>query len=489
LERKGEDLPQLRLEQGWSVDVGAPWSSEAKPKGLGRRRGKLKPGPGASASEVAMHQLNRIHDAMLELVAERGYGAVTVRDIARRAGVSTRSFYQHCSGKEECFLAVHDRIAARILRALRTSDQEPGGDEQKMMRAIETISRELDRDPRAAHALLLDVYEAGPTAIDRSHQMTRSIESTIGEGEATTLVAQGVLAGLTSVAQARLLSGQAFCMSDMARRLVRWALAYFGGSMVDLEELSRPSASELQGYWGETLSSPVEMRRSISGGNRSLLVSAAERLIKTTGHDEIAVKKLRSVAGVSRRAFEVHFSSLEDCLTQILWQHFEAALVRAREACREGLSPAGGIYRGVVTLCRELTQDVVLRRLCFEGEGFGAALSPRSQQKLKTEISRLVIECVAPSYDLEEWNVDASVGALWGVTQEEVRRGGPGSLLRMAAPLTYLILAPTIGPEQTIAAMRSELDHTMQTHNSQPGRKSPHAGKQIVAQAETAPTR
>ena len=41
---------------------------------------KLHPGPGQPREQAASHQRARIHAAMIELVAERGYGAVTVRD-------------------------------------------------------------------------------------------------------------------------------------------------------------------------------------------------------------------------------------------------------------------------------------------------------------------------------------------------------------------------------------------------------------------------
>src|SRR5206468_1612562 len=104
------------------------------------------------------------------------------------------------------------------------------------------------------------------------------------------------------------------------------------------------------------------------------------------------------------------------------WRHIKAAVARTRNASREGLSPAGGIYRGVVALCREMAQDPVLRSLCFEGERFGM-LGLRSHQKIKAQISRLVIESLASSPDVEESNVYASVGAFWGVAQVKVRRG------------------------------------------------------------------
>ena len=56
--------------------------------------GKLSPGPGLPPSEVAHHQRARIHSAIVEIAGERGQEAVTIREIARLSGVSSRAFYR-----------------------------------------------------------------------------------------------------------------------------------------------------------------------------------------------------------------------------------------------------------------------------------------------------------------------------------------------------------------------------------------------------------
>ena len=64
---------------------------------------KLSPGPGRRATEVAADQRARIHGAMVSLVSERGYSAVTVRELAGAAGVSTRAFYEHFAWQGRLF--------------------------------------------------------------------------------------------------------------------------------------------------------------------------------------------------------------------------------------------------------------------------------------------------------------------------------------------------------------------------------------------------
>jgi AcrR family transcriptional regulator len=443
-------LPQLRLEQGWSVDVGEPWPL-GEPRGLKRRLGKLKPGPGASAAKVAAHQVDRIHDAMLELVAERGYGAVTVRNLAARAGVSTRSFYQHYSDKEECFLAVYDAAVRRILSGLAAGNRETATEKQRLESAMSTLIREWDRDPAATRLMLVDVYEAGPAAIAHAQRTNRSIEAKIAAAGLSSLIARGILAGAMTTAQRKLLTERLFDMGDVANGLVGWALAYLGGSTIRLDELARISGRERWLHPTNTSIVPVEPSPS---DDRALLVSAAEKLV-AEGGEQVTEKAVWTAAGVPRRVFTAKFSNLDECLAHILHTRAERAISHAGKF--------SGSYRRVEALCREFSQDVVLREICFgEMTGWDAALKLRRHLEVKALLVEFIAESAGLSADTEGSTVEASVGAFWGVAQSEVVRGPYGTLPQLAGPLAYLILAPTIGPEETITAMRSEPDHAVQ---------------------------
>ena len=48
----------------------------------------------------------RILDAALDLMSERGYGAVSVRDLADAVGIKGASLYKHFAGKREAFDAL-----------------------------------------------------------------------------------------------------------------------------------------------------------------------------------------------------------------------------------------------------------------------------------------------------------------------------------------------------------------------------------------------
>jgi AcrR family transcriptional regulator len=59
----------------------------------------------------ARRSRERILEAALELFAERGYGATTMRDVAREAGASLGLAYRYFASKEEFALALYTRLA------------------------------------------------------------------------------------------------------------------------------------------------------------------------------------------------------------------------------------------------------------------------------------------------------------------------------------------------------------------------------------------
>ena len=64
----------------------------------------------------------RLQQAAMALFVERGYGAVTVSDIAERAGLTKRSFFNHFADKREVLFADGDEFIATITDHLAQLD-------------------------------------------------------------------------------------------------------------------------------------------------------------------------------------------------------------------------------------------------------------------------------------------------------------------------------------------------------------------------------
>jgi AcrR family transcriptional regulator len=66
----------------------------------------------------------RLAEAAMTLFIERGYDEVTVADIAERAGLTKRSFFNHFADKREAVFASVDPLQEAVLAALAEADDD-----------------------------------------------------------------------------------------------------------------------------------------------------------------------------------------------------------------------------------------------------------------------------------------------------------------------------------------------------------------------------
>lgn len=78
--------------------------------------GKLPSGRhGLSREVVVRSQRERMVEAMISVVAMKGYTETTVADIISTAGVSRATFYEQFADKEDCFIAAYGTVMERML--------------------------------------------------------------------------------------------------------------------------------------------------------------------------------------------------------------------------------------------------------------------------------------------------------------------------------------------------------------------------------------
>jgi AcrR family transcriptional regulator len=129
----------------------------------------LPRGRHAAPREVVAHsQRERLLVAMADAVAEKGYGATAVADVIDRAGVSRRTFYEHFTNTEDCFLAAYDAGVNTLLEAIEEAENEATGGLLARARAgTETYLEALAANPAFARTFFIEVLGAGPEALAR----------------------------------------------------------------------------------------------------------------------------------------------------------------------------------------------------------------------------------------------------------------------------------------------------------------------------------
>ena len=57
-----------------------------------------------------------LHDALFDLMAQKGYEAVSIKDIIERANVGRSTFYAHYANKDELLASQLDRLVEMVVQ-------------------------------------------------------------------------------------------------------------------------------------------------------------------------------------------------------------------------------------------------------------------------------------------------------------------------------------------------------------------------------------
>jgi AcrR family transcriptional regulator len=142
---------------------------------------RLPPGShGIPADIVARNQRERLIAAMAEACAEKGYAGTSVADVAKRAGVSSVTFYKQFSDKRDCMLTAHEELLARLLEGV---DGAVGGEREPQAQrraALAALLSMLAGDPPSARLLTVEIPAAGPRGVECHDTMVKQLAQRLG---------------------------------------------------------------------------------------------------------------------------------------------------------------------------------------------------------------------------------------------------------------------------------------------------------------------
>lgn len=127
-----------------------------------RRRALNPPGPPPLAAHIPAERVLR---GFASVVAEKGYAAATIADVAARARISQNTFYKHFRDKADAFEALLDssgaQMVAAVLPAVRRNPEWPGA----VRVALEALCGFMAAEPDFARVREVEVYAVGAEAV------------------------------------------------------------------------------------------------------------------------------------------------------------------------------------------------------------------------------------------------------------------------------------------------------------------------------------
>lgn len=416
---------------------------------------KLQPGPRLSAEQVLGHQRARLCGAMCELAADQGLRNVTVRGLTARAGVSTRAFYECFANAEACFGATYSRIVRNLLA--RTVELPPA-DEAEVRACARALLASLAENPDAARLVLIESQFAGPEARKESREGVTAFERLIREGFSIEpnpvvpppRVVRAIAGAAIWIARSRLRS-RSTALDEVADEFVDWMLALRDRRIERLPVIDRFRAMAAFRPPGR---GPV-------GEDRAFLLTAAAKLSAAEGYDSLTVPRIRREAGVSRRSFDANFGGIAECFLEAVETRTKAAVRGAESEAKRASSWERALVRILSSLCAGVARDPGFARLAFL-----EILAPGREGLLKSEqivtywserLRRTApVECRPGSFAAE-----ASVAAVWSMTQCEVLSGRGRGIHEAIAEMAFVLLAPMTGAGAANQAIRAEFSESI----------------------------
>jgi AcrR family transcriptional regulator len=210
----------------------------------------MRPSPGRhplSTEFIARHQRARVIAALADEVAEKGYRAVTIADIVRRAGIARNTFYENFTGKEDCFLAASELAAKEALRRVVDAAVEVDTWPARVEAGLAAFLDYVASEPALARTCIVEALSAGPAAVHRYERSVQAFVPLFRMGrkvsphgrQLPSTIEEAVVGGIFWVIYQRLVSGDGKRIGELLPELVEFALTPYLGP-----DVARRAAAE-----------------------------------------------------------------------------------------------------------------------------------------------------------------------------------------------------------------------------------------------------
>jgi AcrR family transcriptional regulator len=473
----------------------------------GERYRRLPTGAhGIDPEEVKRDQRERLQNAIVELIAERGYQAVRILDLTKLARVSRPTFYSLYDDKEELFLAAYDEIAQRTAKTALEAYQLEGAPNGRLQAAIRAFADLAVATPEAMSLMVLGAFGAGPKAIERRNHTLEALEQSIRVsrgngaspaargragrkvGSSTTQEIEGdltvkvILGGIREVTAARLRQGRVGELPGLADELAAWAACYpvkLPAGLAaptpappDEEPEQQSDGSPDQG--SARAGSPSDRalraegrlpsgrhdlpRKFIVQNQRERIVDATAAIVAEKGLASLTIPEIARRANVSHQTFYEMYPTKHDAFlgTQKVGLH-QALLVTVQAYEENKEDWPRGVAAGLRALLGYLASEPAHSHLILV-DTFAA--SPEAIEIRDTSIHAFAAYLQPGYHYAGNGNAipgvapEAIAGGIWQVLNFYIEDERTEELPDVAPQLIYAALTPFLGPKDAAKAAR-----------------------------------
>jgi len=202
---------------------------------------RLPPGRHGLPREFVVHnQRERLIAGLAEAVAENGYAGTTIAHITRHAAVSRRTFYEHFSSKDECFVAAYGTVMEQLRERVADAFEEQREWPRAVRAGLAAMLNFLAAEPNLARLCMVEALVAGPVVVERYDAAIQSLVPYFKagrEGRSAEVIdrlspstEEALVGGMVSLISRRIIAGRSAELESLLPDLVEITLTPYIGS-------------------------------------------------------------------------------------------------------------------------------------------------------------------------------------------------------------------------------------------------------------------
>jgi AcrR family transcriptional regulator len=403
---------------------------------------------------------------MLAAVRSKGYTATTIGKVVALARVSRPTFYEHFTGKEDCFLAglapIRNQLLGKIASAVH--DAAPEGSTGA---AVASIVNFASAEPALARMLLAEPLAGGRRVLDAREatlgEMARIVEGARQLAPASAAIPDlpdRVLLGATCRLLACRLASSKPALTGLSDDLLTWLQSYKqpAGEHRWCKLVPCPPPARSPFLAPSPLRAPTSIVSARVSEERlaeqralSIMFATAE-IVRRDGYSSATVAEIGRRAGVDGRTFYRLFADKQDAFaaaTDVLFRHLMAVAAAAFAA---GSSWPHGVWEAARALTQCVEQNSALAYVSLvespaaspdavrrAGE-LACAFTIFLQEGYRHELTRSPPSAVT---------LDAIAMTVFELVHQHARSSSDAPLSALAGHVAFIALAPFLGAAET----------------------------------------
>jgi AcrR family transcriptional regulator len=127
-----------------------------------------------TSPDTSSDTARRVLDALAVVIADKGYGATTIADLAAAARVSKRSFYEHFDDKADALIALYESATRQSFAVLQGAIDPARDWHVQLDAALAAYLGTLAANPPLLRTLFIEIMALGPRGLAARRRATEA---------------------------------------------------------------------------------------------------------------------------------------------------------------------------------------------------------------------------------------------------------------------------------------------------------------------------